>query len=332
MEDRVQACKLPQGVLVHLYRDVSTDTRGHVARVGLGTFVDPRHGGGKVNASTTEDLVSLIELDGEKHLFYKAFGSVIAQVERLANRGTLNPRQVEVPGIFVDCVVVAKPEHHWQTLTTRYNPAYSSELSMPPAQLGALQVDARKLMARRAALELRPNAVVNLGTGVPEGVSMVAGEEKIGNLVTLTAESGITGGTLSSGLEFGTAVNYQALLHQPCQFDFHDGGGLDIAILGLAEAGRHGNANISKFDPKLAGAGGFINISQNAKRLIFVGTFTAWKQAMRITDGQLQGEQNGNTRKIVDAVHICESAEEARQYLQAPAPAAIDEPISSTGQ
>lgn len=357
MENKVQAYNLPQGVLVHLYRDIAAGKPGHVSRVGLETFVDPRHGGGKVNACTTENLVSLIEIEGESYLFYKAFpinvslirattadpdgnltmerealtlemlslamaahnsgGIVIAQVERLANRGTLNARQVEVPGIFVDCVVVAEPEHHWQTLTTHYNPAYSSELSMPPTPRGPLQLDTRKLIARRAALELRPNAVVNLGIGVPEGVSAVADEEKVSDLITLTAESGIIGGMLSSGLDFGTAVNYQALMHQPYQFDFYDGGGLDIAILGLAEADRSGNVNVSKFGPKLAGAGGFINISQNAKKVVFAGTFTAGKQAVRIADGRLVLEQDGTMQKIVDAVqHLTFSAEYARKRGQ----------------
>jgi propionate CoA-transferase len=344
-DNKCYAYNFPQGVVCHLYRDIAAGKPGTITHVGLGTFIDPREEGGKLNDMTRKDggdLIEVVNLRGKDYLMYKAMpinvaiirgttgdedgnitiekealileilniamavknsgGVVLAQVERLAERRTLNSRLVRVPGILVDAVVLAKPENHWQTFGEPYSAAYSGEIRVPVKSIPLMDMSERKLIARRAAFEIRPRSVVNLGIGMPEGVSLVANEEGLIECLTLTTEPGAVGGVPNGGLNFGTTINADTLLSQPEQFDFYDGGGLDLACLGAAEIDAEGNVNVSKFGPRFVGPGGFINISQNAKKVVFVGTFTAGGLKIEVADGKVKILQEGKEKKFVAKV------------------------------
>ena len=344
IEGKIEGHNLPQGVISHLFRAIAGKKPLMISQVGLGTFVDPDFGGGKLNEITKDELVGKMNIDGVDYLTYKTFpinvailrgtiadtegnislkrealtteslaiamaahnsgGIVIVQVERVVQAGSLGAREVEIPGILVDYVVIShEPDvNHQQTFATRYNPSFSGEAKVPMEAIKPLAFSERKIIARRAAYELRPNQVVNLGIGMPEGVSKVAAEEGLLDYVTLTTEPGAIGGVPAGGMDFGAADNPSAVIDQPSQFDFYDGGGLDITFLGLAQVDEDGNLNVSKFGPKLAGAGGFINISQNAKKVIFVGTFTAVGLEIDIGNGQIKIIKEGKQKKFVKQV------------------------------
>lgn len=340
LRGEIEAYNLPQGALSQLMREMAAGRPGLITHVGLHTFVDPRYQGGKQSTTATDDLVELIDLAGREWLFYKPFhidvtflrgttadedgnitmeqeavfgemismaqatrrqgGIVIVQVKRLAQRRTLPGKLVKIPGILVDLVVVDPIQR--QSYLTEYSPAFAGELRIPLSEMSTLEFDVRKVIARRAAMELYPNAVCNLGSGISTGIANVAAEEGILDQVVLTNEQGLIGGAPATGVEAGAATNYAAMIDQPYQFDFYDGGGLDLAFLSFGQISANGSVNVSRFSGKIIGPGGFINISQNAKKVVFSGTFTAGGLDIEWPDGKTLIRKEGRHQKLVPEV------------------------------
>ncbi|MCG7496124.1 3-oxoacid CoA-transferase [Vibrio sp. Of7-15] len=353
-DEHIQGYNFPQGIITHLLRDSAAGKPGTISHVGLGTFVDPRINGGKINKSTTQDRVSLLNIENNEYLFYKRIdanvailrgttadehgnitmedeclflenlaaaqlvtnmgGTVIVQVKKVVKAGTLDPQHVRIPGIFVDTVVVASEQEHMQTFAEPMNPVYCGKGTFVKETPQVRPLDAKKIIARRAALELKPGAILNYGIGVPEIIASIAEEEGIHDQMIATVEPGAIGGTPAGGLSFGASSMPEAVITQDQMFDFYDGGGIDQAFLGLAECDQNGDLNVSKFGPKIAGCGGFINITQNAKQVFFCGTFTAGKLKIDTGNGQLKILQEGHIHKFICHVEqITFSANTARK-------------------
>ena len=343
IEEKIRGYNLPQGVISQLMRDSASGKPGTLSHVGLGTFVDPRLEGGKINALTIEEWVEVVTLGGEESLFYKKIpgnvallrgttadehgnitmedecllldnlaiaqlvknngGRVIVQVKRRVPAGTLKPHDVRIPGIYVDDIVLVDDlNDHMQTFAEVQNDRYSSPGGENMSFPSPVVMDVKKIIARRAAMALREGAILNLGIGVPEVIAAVAHEEGLSNQLLLTVEPGAIGGTPAGGLSFGASSMPEAIITQDQQFDFYDGGGLDQAFLGLAECDRHGNLNVSRFGVKIAGCGGFIDITQNTRDVYFCGTFMAGKSDIRIEEGKLNIVSDGHIRKFIHQV------------------------------
>jgi propionate CoA-transferase len=354
-ENKIEAYTLPQGALSQLMRDMAGGRPGLLTKTGLHTFVDPRQQGARQSPRTPPDFVEVVNLAGEEWLFFKpvpvsvaflrgttadedgnitmeeeavlgemlamaqatrrAGGIVIVQVKRMARRGTLPATQVKIPGILVDFVVV-DPEQR-QTYATYYDPSYSGELRIPDGDIKSLAFGPRKVIVRRAALEFFPGAVCNLGAGVSTGLSTIAAEEGLLDAVILTNEQGLIGGAPIMGRDSGGAQNFAAMIEQPAQFDFYDGGGLDLAFLSFAEVDAEGNVNVSRFGDRIIGVGGFINISQNARCVVFSGTLTAGELDVAWEDGKTIIRKEGRHQKFVPKLEqICYSASIGRERGQ----------------
>lgn len=347
LADKIESYTLPQGVIAQMMREIAGARPGVITKTGLHTMADPRQQGCRQTERTTEELVELMTIDGEEWLRYKPFpldvallrgttadedgnvtmeqeaipgemlstaqavrsrgGIVIVQVKRMARRRTLPAREVVIPGILVDYVVVDPGQ--WQTYVTEYDPALSGELRVPVAAMRPLPFDHRKVIARRAAMELVPGAICNLGAGISTGISVVAAEEGILEGVVLTNEQGFIGGAPAADRNSGGARNFDAVVDQPYQFDFYDGGGLDIAFLSFAEVDPAGNVNVSRFGGRIVGIGGFVNISQNARKVVFSGTLTAGGLELEFADGRLRIVAEGRHPKFVGRIEqICYNA------------------------
>jgi propionate CoA-transferase len=333
---------LPQGVISQLWREIAAHRPGMITKTGIGTYVDPRLEGGKMNKISKRDLVKVINFEGEEWLFYAGFpvdvaiirgttadengnltiddegawfeilplaqaaknsgGIVIAEVKYVALAGTLNPKTVRVPGVLVDHIVISRPENHWQAGATLYNPAFSGRTREPMGQIPPMALDDRLIIARRAAMELTAGAAVNFGVGIPQGIAGVTAAEGVPDLATMTSETGTIGGVPADGHDFGMSYNADAFVEQMVQFDWYSGGGLDIAFESFAQVDAIGNVNVSKFNGKSVGCGGFIDITQHAKKVVYVGSFTAGGLKLTAAGGKLKIDAEGKHKKYVKQV------------------------------
>jgi propionate CoA-transferase len=355
-DELIDAYNFPQGVMSQLCRAMAAKHPGVLTHVGLNTYMDPRQDGGRMNARTTLPLVELVELLGQEWLLYhvpappnvaiirgtsadedgyvsmehegttredlsiaqavhNAGGTVICQVKRIVKRGSIHPQMVKIPGFLIDHVVVDPGQ--MLTYGTVHDSARCGETTVPVAMITPDPLTERRVIARRAAFELRPRDVVNLGVGISAMIPNVATEEGIEDMITLTVESGVVGGVPGHAREFGTAINPRAILDQAYQFDFYDGGGLTCAFLSFAEVDEAGNVNVTRFGDRRDGSGGFIDITQNSRRLIFNGTLVGGKSDIGVENGRLIIRRDGAFRKFVPRVgQISFSAELAAQRGQ----------------
>jgi propionate CoA-transferase len=355
--NKIECYLLPQGVICQLWRAIAGKKVGVITSVGLGTFVDPRIDGGKITSITKEDLVKMIEIEGQELLLYKPFpidvamirgtvadengnltmdnesvimealplamatknsgGIVLAQAHNLAMANSLHPKNVKVPGTLIDYVVIAKPENHHQTQQTYFNPVLAGHIKVPMTGIPTIPLDARKIIGRRAAAELAAGDVVNLGVGIPAVIPSVIAEEGLTGKVTATTELGVFGGVPTIGLDFGGALNAEAMIEHASMFDYYDGGGLDVVFVGLAQADKNGDVNVSRFGNRVAGPGGFINITQNSKKVVFCGMFAIGSEEV-VENGKLRVTKEGTGKKFVEKVEQITFSGEFARHRQTP--------------
>ena len=339
--NEIEAYNFPMGAMAQLMRAAAAGAPGILTHVGLGTFLDPRQQGGRLNEATREELIQLQAIDGKEWLFYPCIypdvalirgtsadtegyitmedevlytdsfatamaahnngGIVIAQVERVVKAGTLPSKEVKIPGYLVDVIVEVPGQPQLYGVPTsgfvsgRYTQDFSDDCTTIP-------LNERKVIARRALMEVAPGYIGNVGVGICDGIGVVAKEEGVSEEFTLTVETGIVGGVSAQGIYFGASVNARAVVDMPAQFDFYDGGGLDISFLSFAEFDQDGNVNVHKFNNKIMGTGGFVDICQNSKKAIFAGTLKAGGLRERVEDGAIHIDQEGRFIKAVEKV------------------------------
>lgn len=355
-EEKVTCYMLPLGNLMQLFRAIAGGLPGAISTTGIGTFADPRFGGGKANRKTREagkEIVSLVELGGKECLFYPSFpvdicfiratygdedgnlsirhesmnveqfevaaavhnsgGIVVAQVDKVVKRGTIPAQEVFIHGFMVDYIVEGRPEYSRQGFDTDlFRPELAGLANVPGVPFEPLKLSPPKICCRRAAMELKPHSLINLGIGMPGGIGSVADEEGISDLFTLSIECGPLGGIPLRGVGFGAAANPEAMYRMADILQLYDGGALDMAVLGFAEVDLLGNVNASSFHGRMVGPGGFIDITQNVRKLCFIGTFTAGKQQVELTADGVQVVTQGPQKKFrKDVEAITFSGQEA---------------------
>ncbi|MGH1830921.1 CoA-transferase [Enterococcus gilvus] len=338
--NEIEAYNFPQGVISHLTRAAASKQPGIFTHVGLGSFIDPEQSGGRLNEKTTEELVKKSTIDGKDYLFYKTTpidvavirgttadtdgyismedeiiygdalvfaqaahnngGKVIVQVQKVVKAGTLHPRQVKIPGFYVDAIVV--DEDQSQLYVGGNNRFLSGDYTSYLDSTELIPLDQRKVVGRRALFEVSSGNVGNVGVGIADGIGIIAREEGIQDAFTLTVETGAVGGESAQGIFFGATLNSRALMDMPAQFDFYDGGGLDVCFLSFAEVDATGNVNVHRFNGKIVGTGGFIDICQNTQKVVFCGTLTAGGLKTAIHDQKLTIQQEGRFKKFIEKV------------------------------
>jgi propionate CoA-transferase len=340
-EKRIECYFWPLGCMCQWYTEVARGSPGLVTKTGLGTFLDPRVGCGEVNGLSDDKYAKVIELEGREWLLFKTFpinaalirgttadekgnitfereaiclealplaqaakasgGIVIVQVEDLAKAESLPPQMVRVPGVCVDYVVIAqKPQ--MQTMGVQYKAALAGHIKVPETEIPPMPLDERKVIARRAAMELM-GGPINLGIGIPQGIATVVAEEGCSHMMTLISESGNIGGIPGNAVaEFGAHYNGEAMIQQDQLFNWFDGGGLNMAFAGLSQTDREGNLNAGTFGGRPTGPGGFINTTQHAKKVVFCGVFTAGPISVMVGNGKLAIVKEGPICKFLNKV------------------------------
>ncbi|TKI02927.1 acyl CoA:acetate/3-ketoacid CoA transferase [Martelella alba] len=340
-QNKIAAYNYPQGVLTQAIRASAAHQPGILSQIGIGTFVDPRQQGGKLNEITKDELIKLVEIDNQEYLYYKAIapniafirattcdsegyasfedevmyldalviaqavhnsgGIVMMQVQKMVKKATLHPKSVRIPGYLVDIVVV-DPGQTQLYGGAPVNRFISGDFVLDDSARMAIPLNQRKLVARRALYEMRKGAVGNVGVGIADGIGLVAREEGCADEFVLTVETGPVGGITTQGVAFGANVNTRAIMDMTSQFDFYHGGGLDVCYLSFAEVDQYGNVGVHKFNGKIMGTGGFIDISATSKKIIFCGTLTAGSLKTDVGDGKLRIVQEGKVKKFVKTI------------------------------